>query len=64
VGGNAKVIVEHDIRVNPERCADRFGEGDLSKNRSRVREMVLQNGAATIHACREWLSRKMGPRNG
>jgi len=64
VGGNAKVIVEHDIRVNPERCADRFGEGDLGKNRSRVREMVLQNGAATIHACREWLSRKMGPRNG
>lgn len=60
--GGCEVIAEHRLRIDSARCAERFGEDDLVRNKARVREMVAANSLATIRACAAWLERGGGRR--
>lgn len=53
-----KVISLHTIRINSVICAKLFNDTNLTMNKQRVKELILNNSKITIEACKQWLTNK------
>ncbi|MCE1644705.1 hypothetical protein LWT37_22710, partial [Enterobacter hormaechei] len=58
-GSGSYIVSSHDVELNYELCAVKFGTEDKEKQREIVKNAISENSKKMVFACKEWLDTRI-----
>ncbi|RAW85761.1 SRPBCC family protein [Photorhabdus laumondii] len=58
-GSGSYIVSSHDVELNHELCAVKFGTEDKEKQREIVKNAISENSKKMVFACKEWLDTRI-----